>query len=135
MATFELGSRWEGFYDAPLPYGRQKFTLKVEHVKEEDNTFKAIGSDKDGKFTATGSLTNVKNDLEEDNVKKDCTPCPDIHFIKNYISEDGYKGIEYNGKLIGQKITGNYSFVWKKSFLSKTITGIFEMNLVRETLS
>ena len=130
MATFALGSRWEGFYDAPLPYGRQKFTLQVEDVKEKDNTFKAIGSDKDGKFTATGSLTNVKNDLEKNKEKKDDTPCIDIHFIKDYISEDGYKGIEYNGKLIGPKITGNYSFVWKRSFLSKTINGIFEMNLV-----
>ena len=130
MATLALGSHWEGFYDAPLPYGRQKFTLQVEDVKEKDNTFKASGSDKDGKFTATGSLINVKNDLEEDNAKEDDTPCCDIHFIKDYISEDGYKGIEYNGKLIGQKITGNYSFVWKKSFLSKTIKGIFEMNLV-----
>ena len=130
MATFALGSHWEGFYDAPLPYGRQTFTLKVEDVEEKDNTFKAIGSDKDGKFTATGSLTNLRNDLEEDNVKENYTQCCDIHFIKDYISEDGYKGIEYNGKLIGQKITGNYSFVWKKSFLSKTINGIFQMNLV-----
>ena len=130
MEKFALGSNWEGFYDAPLPYGRQKFSLQVEDVEEKDNTFKAIGSDKDGKFTATGSLTNVKNDLEEDNEKEDNIPCCDIHFIKDYISEDGYKGIEYNGKLIGPKITGNYSFVWKKSFLSKTINGIFEMNLV-----
>ena len=130
MAIFVLGSHWEGFYVAPLPYGRQKFTLQVEDVKEKDNTFKASGSDKDGKFTATGSLTNVKNDLEEDNEKEDYISYCDIHFIKDYISEDGYKGIEYNGKLIGPKITGNYSFVWKKSFLSKTINGIFEMNLV-----
>ena len=130
METFVLGSHWEGFYDAPRPYGRQKFTLQVEDVKEKDNTFKAIGSDNDGKFTATGSLTNVKNDLEENKLKEDCTQCCDIHFIKNYISEDGYKGIEYKGKLMGQKITGNYSYVWKKSFLSKTINGIFEMNLV-----
>ena len=130
MATFAVGSHWEGFYDAPLPYGRQKFTLQVEDVKEKDNAFKAIGSDKDGKFTAIGSLTNGTNDLKEDNVKEDYTPCCDIHFIKDYIAEDGYKGIEYNGKLIGQSIKGNYSFVWKKSFLSKTINGMFEMNLV-----
>ena len=90
MATFELGSRWEGFYDAPLPYGRQKFTLKVEHVKEEDNTFKAIGSDKDGKFTATGSLTNVKNDLEEDNVKEDDTPLEITPPIINSNGADGW---------------------------------------------
>ena len=130
MASFAPGSHWEGFYDAPLPYGRQKFTLQVVDVEEKDNTFKAIGSDKDGKFTANGSLTNAKNDLEEDSEKEESIICCDIHFIKDYISEDGYKGIEYNGKLTGQKMTGNYSFVWKKSFLSKTINGIFEMNLV-----
>ena len=127
MTTFKSGSNWKGFYDAPLPYGRQQFTCTVAEVTT-DYTFAATGQDKAGKFSAKGSLTNIKVVSEKDDSDDNAT-C-DISFIKDYLNEDGYKGVEYKGKLIGNKITGNYSFVWKKSFISKTVTGIFEMNLV-----
>ena len=126
MATFKGGSNWKGFYDAPLPYGRQEFTCEVEEVTT-DYQFVATGHDKEGKFSFKGSLVNFKPVLEE--TDEDETWC-DISFVKDYLSEDGYKGVEYKGKVCGTKITGNYSFVWKKSFLSKNVTGLFEMNLL-----
>ena len=128
MTIFNIGSNWKGFYDAPLPYGRQEFTCAIdEHTA--DNTFVAIGQDKEGKFSAKGSLVNIKTASKEEEDDDEDETC-DINFIKDYLNEDGYKGVEYKGKLCGTKITGNYSFVWKKSFISKTVTGIFEMNLV-----
>ena len=123
MATFNNGSKWKGFYDAPFPYGRQEFTLDVEEVTP-DNAFLAIGHDKEGKFSAKGSLSNITLASEEGN--ETC----DINFVKDYVSKDGYKGVEYKGKLNGSKIIGHYSFVWRKSFINKSITGIFEMTLV-----
>jgi hypothetical protein len=128
MMYLKPGSKWKGFYDAPLPYGRQEFTCEVEEVTEECR-FVATGEDKDGKFTLKGCLPNINPSLmKEGQDNEDETY--DISFVKDYLSEDGYKGVEYKGTLVGTKITGNYSFVWKKGFISKTVTGKFEMNFI-----
>ena len=125
---FKPGSKLKGFYDAPLPYGRQEFTCAVEEVTEEYR-FVATGEDKDGKFSLKGCLTNIEPSLmKEGEDNEDETY--GISFVKDYVSEDGYKGVEYKGTLVGTKITGNYSFVWKKGFISKTVTGKFEMNFI-----
>ena len=129
MTALKCGSKWKGFYDAPLPYGRQEFTCHVEEVKQ-DYTFVGNGEDKDGKFSVKGSLTNIKAVSNEEEDGNQEVSCGDVFFVKDYLSESGYKGIDYKGTLRGSKITGNYSFVWKKSFISKTVTGIFEMNLM-----
>ena len=66
---------------------------------------------------------------ERENIDEEAPVTCDITFIKDYLDEKGYKGIKYNGKLCGDKITGEYSFVWRASFLSKNVKGIFEMNI------
>ena len=125
MESFKVGSKWKGFFDAPFPYGRQEFTCNVEELTK-DCKFVAAGYDKEGNFTVKGLLTNV-NHVSEENEDDDIC---DISFIKDYLTKDGYKGIKYKGKLTGRRINGNYSFDWKKSFISKKVSGVFEMNLV-----
>ena len=131
MTLFRTGSSWKGFYLAPSPYGREEFTIVVDEVTPDFN-FVATGHDNTGTFSAKGSLTNIKapvTDSEHENIDSKGSPTCDINFTKDYLDEKGYKGIKYNGKLCDNKITGEYSFVWRASFLSKTVTGIFEMNI------
>lgn len=124
--AFQQGSSWKGFYDAPFPYGRQEFTCRVTEMRE-DGTFVANGDDKEGQFSLKGDLVNIQPNLIKDRGQNE-DGTSDIHFIKDYLSEDGYKGIDYKGVLVGTKITGSYTYLWKKGFISKTVTGIFEMN-------
>ena len=120
MTAFKLTSKWKGFFDAPLPYGRREFSCEV--TKMSQNMFIGRGEDSDGGFSFNGSLSNIKT-ISQDGIE---TQTCDITFVKDYLAEDGYKGVEYKGILTGDKIKGNYSFLWKKAFLSKTVTGIFE---------
>ena len=126
MSLFKVGFKWKGFYDAPLPYGRREYTCEIIEIKDEYN-FIGQGEDAEGQFSIKGSLSNIKTIVEDGTEHQTC----DVHFNKDYLSDDGYKGIQYNGKLVQEKITGEYSFLWKKAFLSKTVTGKFEMDLVR----
>ena len=124
MTSFKVNSKWKGFYDAPLPYGRREFTCKV--MKMGENRFIGEGEDADGNFLINGNLSNFKTVSKDGMEIQTC----DITFVKDYLTEDGYKGIEYNGTLTGEKIKGQYSFLWKKAFISKNVTGEFEMELI-----
>ena len=131
MTAFKSGTSWKGFYDAPSPYGREEFTIFVDEVTTDYN-FVATGQDRTGSFSAKGSLTNIKVPVavdDQQDIDEEVSATCDISFIKDYLDEKGYKGIKYNGRLCGHKITGEYSFVWRASFLSKNVKGIFEMNI------
>jgi hypothetical protein len=52
-----------------------------------------------------------------------------VEFVKDYVEEGNYKGIRYKGSLQGNKITGKYSFLYKKMFLSLQVSEDFEMVL------
>ena len=125
MASLQVGSNWKGFYDAPLPYGRREFSCEITKITE-NQSFIGQGEDAEGNFSIKGSLGSTKTISEDGQESVTC----DITFIKDYLADDGYKGVEYKGTLTDHRITGQYSFLWKKAFLSKTVTGIFEMEVV-----
>ena len=125
MTALKIGSKWKGFYDAPLPYGRREFSCEITEITE-NQSFVGQGEDAEGIFSIKGSLGNTKIILEDGQERQTC----DISFVKDYLADDGYKGVEYKGTLSDHKITGQYSFLWKKAFISKTVTGIFEMEVV-----
>ena len=125
MSAFKVGSKWKGYFDAPLPYGRRDYICEITEMADK-HSFVGEGEDADGKFSIKGSLCNCTTILENGQEREIC----DINFVKDYLADDGYKGIQYNATLNREKITGEYSFLWKKAFLSKTVTGKFEMEVV-----
>merc|ERR1712133_59405 len=120
MTAFKVGSKWKGYFDAPLPYGRRDFSCEITEMTDK-NSFVGEGEDADGKFSIKGSLCNFTNIMENGQEWQIC----EINFVKDYLADDGYKGIQYKGTMNREKITGEYSFLWKKAFLSKTVTGNF----------
>merc|ERR1711874_913677 len=108
------GSRWEGWYAAPSPFGKTEFVVDIEEADDEGN-FSGQGTDKQGEFPIQGKVS-------EGNVK----------FTKDY-KDGSHKGIVFEGVLEEGVVTGKYSFVYKKAFISMNICQEFEMKIVMST--
>ncbi len=49
--------------------------------------------------------------------------------MKDYIEEGNHKGIRYKGSLEGDRVAGQYNFLYKKLFISLHVCEDFEMVL------
>ena len=114
MASWELcsaGADFVGWYEAPFPFGKTEFTLKIVTV-DQDGSFTGTGSDKQGEFTVAGTLAS-----------------DDVVFEKEY-KDGSHKGIKYVGRVERNCVAGDYRFNYRKMFINMDICEKFWMEKI-----
>ena len=111
LELFSAESEFAGWYDAPFPFGRTQFQLKITSI-HEDWRFTGSGTDKQGEFTVQGRLV-----------------CDDVEFVKDY-TDGSYSDIKFKGKVDGQCVSGDYRFTYKRMFINMNICENFWMRVI-----
>eukprot|EP00088_Acartia_fossae_P000460 TRINITY_DN10197_c0_g1_i1.p1 TRINITY_DN10197_c0_g1~~TRINITY_DN10197_c0_g1_i1.p1 ORF type:complete len:118 (-),score=18.30 TRINITY_DN10197_c0_g1_i1:140-493(-) len=115
----DLKGAWDGWYDAPSPFGRTTFTLTILEVSENGD-FHGEGEDSSGAFTIKGKLDGNK-----------------VEFVKGYKDPKGHQGIEYKGELSENsteedvKISGKYFYLYKTFVIKLNVSEAFQMQRVK----
>jgi len=111
LALFSSHTDFVGWYEAPFPFGRTEFELKINNV-DKDGTFTGTGSDKQGHFSIHGTVTG-----------------DGVEFVKDY-KDGSHTGIKYEGKVEGNCVKGEYKFNYKKMFINLDICEKFWMEIM-----
>merc|ERR1712062_626040 len=111
---FSAGTRFSGWYDAPVGSGsgRTEFTATVETFEESTGAWTARGTDKQGDFT-------LKVKVEGS----------DVSFVKDFTAAGGYKNIKYSGTVENDEVKGDYHFVYKALFINLPVNENFYMKV------
>ena len=114
MASLELcsaGAEFVGWYEAPFPFGKTEFTLKIVTV-DQDASFTGTGTDKQGEFNVRGTLVS-----------------DDVVFVKDY-KDGSHTGVKYVGRVEGRCVAGEYRFNYRKMFINMDICEKFWMEKI-----
>jgi len=111
LELFSAESEFAGWYDAPFPFGKTQFQLKIITL-HEDGRFTGTGHDKQGEFTVQGRLD-----------------CDDVEFMKDY-TDGSYSGIKFKGKVQGKCVSGDYRFIFKRMLINMNICENFWMEAI-----
>merc|ERR1712051_700467 len=109
---FAPGTKYTGWYDAPLGFGRTEFTATIETYQERTGEFSATGSDKQGDFTLKGKMQGAQ-----------------VDFVKDFTEAGGYKDIKYKGNIENDEIKGTYNFFYRALFINLPINENFYMKV------
>jgi len=113
MKLLTAGAEFVGWFEAPFPFGKTEFQLKITSVNPADRSFTGTGNDKQGNFTVGGTL------FSDD----------EVEFVKDYV-DGSHTGVKYKGRVEGKCIAGEYKFNYKKMFINMDICENFWMELI-----
>merc|ERR1712154_24619 len=107
------GTRFSGWYEAPVGSGRTEFTATVETFEESTGAWTARGKDSQGDFTLQGKVEGSK-----------------VSFVKDFTAAGGYKNIKYSGRIENDEVKGDYNFHYKALFINLLINEDFYMKVI-----
>merc|ERR1712241_1408061 len=113
---FSAGTRFSGWYEAPVGSGRTEFTATVETFEESTGAWTARGTDKQGDFTLKGKVEGSE-----------------VSFVKDFTEADGYKNIKYTGTVDNDEVRGAYKFFYKALFINLPINENFYMKVTKQS--
>merc|ERR1711953_1080304 len=113
---FSAGTKFSGWYEAPVGSGRTEFTATVETFEESTGAWTARGTDSQGEFTLQGKVEGSE-----------------VSFVKDFTAAGGYKNIKYSGRIENDEVKGDYNFQYKALFINLHINEDFYMKVTNRT--
>ena len=129
MSIFSKKPEFSGWYDAPFPFGKTDFVLTIDAYDGSSGNITGHGEDKQGLFKIHG---NIEDDGVIVKFVKDYNDNSHTGNFRIFGSFDWYlilAGIEYEGCLENDTITGYYSFQYKFFLISMNSRERFYMKV------
>ena len=102
--------QFNGWYEAPFPFGKTDFSLVVITCSG-DGEFTGTGQDKQGEFTVKGKIDGSK-----------------VSFVKDY-KDGSHTNVQYEGTVDNDHIDGQYYYLYKTFLVNMKVQEKFYMKL------